>query len=217
MSVIHTTSSRVKVGRLTEAINVGAAAGQLLRRNGAKDCRLMVADVAGEQTGTHIFVVECENHEDYGIMSEKAALDPKLEGLMESVSGANSPITIESQSLLAEVPLGRKGKAGRGSIVSAYISRTKPGMLQAGLELAAEAFDFVESLGGVNARLFVQTVAGSMADLFVATWEFDSMRSWGKAEDAYMSPKGQKIAAKLQSADCPTVVVSSHLLREIPI
>ena len=217
MPVVHTVISRPKPGRQTEAINVAAQAAQLLRRNGAKDCRLLLANIAGEASGLHTFVSEYENNEDFGAVSEKLAVDPKLEALMEAATGVNSPVTIENQSLVAEVPLGRTGQSGRGSVIAVYISRLLPGQLQAGLDLARKGFDFVEGQGAMAPRLFVQSVAGSMTDLFVASFEFDSLRAWGKAQDAYLSPKGQKLAALLQAPDCPMVTVGSHLYQEIPI
>ncbi len=55
MSVVSTVVSRPKPGRNAEAVNVAAQAAQLLKRNGAKDCRLLVANIAGEGSGLPTF------------------------------------------------------------------------------------------------------------------------------------------------------------------
>jgi len=218
MTVISTTVSRTKPGRADDAVAMAAAAAELLGRNGARDCRLLLAGVAGEATGTQVFTCEFESNEAYGIWADKLAGDAESAALLARVNTKGSPIRIEQQALGTELPLNRPTKPGRGKIVEAYVSRLVPGQFGAALAFAGTVFDFLEKYGAVNCRLMQLFAAGSLSDTWVVSWEFDSMRSLGVAGDAYMTdPAGQAIFQVMTGSDSPTTTISSGIYTDVPL
>ena len=218
MTVIYSTVSRARPGRRRDAVAAAAVGKKLVEREGAKDCRLSAAATAGENSGTFVFTMQFDSNEDYGGFADKTAGDQELAALAERLDHEDSPVMIEANSLGAEIPLDRPVKAGRGSAIQAYLSRPLPGRFEGALDLARQAFDFVEANGAVNARLFTLITAGSMTDALVASWEFESMRALGRVGDAYMSdPAGQALMQALTGPDCPITTISSGIYMEIPI
>jgi hypothetical protein len=218
MRVTHVTVSQPKPGRQNDSVGIAVEAGKLLTRHGAEDCRLLLAGPAGEASGTHVFLAQFQSWEAYGVTADEIEQDHEFEVLMDRLTREDSPIVFLSQGLGAEIPLDRKGNPGRGHIVEAYISRPLPGRFDAALELAVDVFDYVEARGAVNAQLGTQTVAGSMTDTLIASWELPNMRTLGKLGDSYMSePDGQAIMARLTGADSPITTISSGIYTDVPI
>jgi hypothetical protein len=195
---------------------MGIQAAKLLARVGAGECRLVVAEAAGEAAGTQVFTIEFDNNEAYGVFSDKASVDPQLEALTERLNAEDSPVVVEFQGIVTEIPLG--GRAGRGRVIQSYVSRPKPGQLEGAIDLTRKAFSFLEKHGAVSARLFQQTVAGSQSDTLVASWEFESMQALGKAGDAFMNdPEGIELGQTVARADSPITVVNAGIYREVPL
>jgi hypothetical protein len=218
MRVTHVTVTRPKPGRLNDAIGMGVEAGKLLTRHGAEECRLFIGGPAGEATGTHVFIAEFTSWEAYGAFADEIEKDHELEVLMDRLTREDSPLVFESQGLSTELALDRKGNAGRGRIVEAYISKVVPGQFEAAMQLASDVFDYVEARGAVNAGLAMQTLAGSMTDTLIASWELESNRALGKLGDSYMTePEGQAIMARLTGADAPITTIASGIYTEVPI
>jgi hypothetical protein len=193
-------------------------AGKLLARHGAEDSRLLLAGPAGEASGTHVFVAQVQSWEAYGTLADELETDHEFEVLMDRLTREDSPLVLLSQGLSVEIPLDRKSAPGRGHIVEVYISRVLPGRFDAALELAGDVFDYVERGGAVNTQVAMQTLAGSMTDTLIVSWELPNMRTLGKLGDSYMSePDGQAIMARLTGADAPGTTVSSGIYTEIPI
>jgi hypothetical protein len=191
---------------------------KLLERRGVSECRLAMAATAGEASGTFAFSLQFDNNEAYGTFADKAAEDQDLQALVDRLDREDSPVVTETQSLAVEIPLDRAIKAGRGAVAQAYISKAVPGRFEAALDLAGQAFDFVEANGAVNARLYTLLGAGSMTDALVGTWEFENMRAMGRANDAYLSePGGQALMQIMTSSDCPVTTISSGIYMDIPI
>jgi hypothetical protein len=210
------TVTRPKPGRTRESIALGIQATKLLARVGAGNCRLLVAEAAGEAAGSQVFTIEFESNEAYGIFSDKASVDPQLEALVEQLGAADSPAVVEFQGLINEIPVG--GRSGRGHVIQSYISRPTPGQLEAAIDLTRRAFTFLEKQGAVSTRLFQQTVAGSQSETLVAAWEFETMQALGKAGDAFMTdPKGIALAQSIAQADAPVTVLNSAIYREVPL
>jgi hypothetical protein len=187
-----------------------------LARVGAGDCRLLAAEAAGETVGSHIFSIEFESAEAYGIFSDKAAVDPQFEALIDRMSGEDSPVITDFQALITDIPLGTRN--GRGRVVQSYVSRPKPGAVEAAIDLSRRAFEFLEQHGAVGTRLFQQSVAGSLTDSLVATVEFESMRMLGRAGDAFLTdPAGRAFGEELAAAGAPITLVTSAIYREVPL
>jgi hypothetical protein len=218
MSLMQTTVTQAKPGRLHDAVAIGIEASKLLERHGAADNRLLLAQMAGEQTGTHAFTTEFENGEAWGAFNDSLIADAELEALMTRVDRDDSPVTVLSMSIGNEIPLGRNGPADRGATVEAYISRALPGRFEAALELAAGVFDFVEAHGGSRCRLLQLNNAGSMTECLVASWELENMRAVGRLGDAFGDePDGRRIAATLTAGDGPITTISSGVYVEVPL
>jgi hypothetical protein len=218
MTVIYSTVSRARPGRRLDAVAAAAEGKKVVERDGAMDCRLSVATTAGEASGTFIFTMQFDSNEAYGAFADQAAEDQELAALTERLDHEDSPIMIEAQSLGAEIPLDRPVKAGRGRAIQAYLSRPLPGRFEGALDLARQAFDFVEANGAVNARLFTLLSAGSMTDALVVSWELESMRALGRVGDAYLTdPAGQALMQAMTGPDCPVTTISSGIYTEIPI
>ena len=218
MAVLNTTVTRAKPGRGNDAVAMAVEAAKLIERHGVPSSRLLGAISAGEASFTHVFTTEFENNEAYGAYMDETDGDAEFQSLLDRVLADDSPVTIEQQSLAVEIPLDRESRRGHGSFVEAYVSRALPGRFDAALDLARHAFDFVEGQGGMNARLLQLTLAGSMTDALVATWEFESLRALGRAGDAYArDPAGLEIMAMLTGSSSPVTMISSGLYAEIPM
>lgn len=218
MRTTHTTVSRPSPGRRADAVAIGVEAAKLLERHGADDVRLFEAGTAGEASGTHVFVAEFASATAYGECSDEMMRDPEIEVLLDRLYGAERALTIESQSVATEIDLGRTPRSGRGRILEAYLSRVVPGRYEAALDLAARALEWVESRDAVNGRLAQLTVAGSLADVMVVSWEFESMAAWGATSDAWMSdPAAQAVMETLTKGSVPVTPVMSALYTEIPL
>jgi len=218
MSLVQTTVTQAKPGRLHDAIAIGIEASKLLERHGADDNRLLVAQMAGEQTGTHVFTTEFENGEAWGAFNDSLLADAELEALMTRVQRDDSPVTVLSMSIGNEIPLGRNGPSDRGAVVEAYISRALPGRFESALELASGVFDFIEAHGGSRCRLMQMNSAGMLTEALVASWELENMRALGRLGDAFANePDGQRIAATLTASDGPITTISSGIYVEVPL
>jgi len=216
MSVLSVTITRPKPGRTRDSIALGMQAATLLARAGAGDCRLVVAEAAGEAAGTQVFTIEFDTNEAYGVFSDKASVDPQMEALVDRLNAEDSPAIVQFQGLITEIPVG--GLSGRGRVIQSYVSRPKPGQLEAAIDLTRQAFSFLQKHGAVGTRLFQQTVAGSQSDTLVASWEFESMQALGKAGDAFMTdPAGIALAQSVAQANSPVAVLNSSIYRDVPL
>jgi hypothetical protein len=218
MSLVQTTVTKARPGRRHDAVALGIEAAKLLERHGADDSRLMAAEVAGEQTGMHVFSTEFENAEAWGEFSDSLAADAELEALLGRVEAADSPVDMVSMSIANDIPLGREGPDDRGAVLEAYISRLVPGRFEAALQLAMTVFDFVEAHGGSGCRLMQLSSAGMLTECLVATWELESMKELGRLGDAYGNePEGIHILELLTGANGPVTPVTSGIYRVIPL
>jgi hypothetical protein len=218
MTVMQTTVTRAKPGRRHDAIAVALEASKLLERHGADDSRFLVAQVAGEATGSNVFTTEFENGEAWGEFTDSLYADAELDALMDRIERDDSPIVMEAMSVGSVIPLGRDGPTTRGAIIEAYISRVVPGRFTGALELATTVFDFVERHGATNCRLSQLNSAGSLTECLVASWELPNMKKLGALGDAFGSdPGGQGIMEILTGTNGPIVAVSSGIYAEIPL
>ena len=218
MTVMQTTVTAIKPGRRHDAIALALEASKLLERHGAADSRFLVAQIAGEGTGSNIFTTEFDNGEAWGEFNDSLNADAELEALMNRVDRDDSPVVMESMSVGTTIDLGRSGSTERGTYIEAYISRPNPGRFMAALELGATVFDFVERCGATNCRLSQLSSAGMLTECLVASWELDSMKSLGRLGDAFgTDAEGQRIFGELVSANGPITTVSSGIYRVIPL
>jgi hypothetical protein len=218
MTVVNSVTGRVLPGRYEDFLSQGLEVSKLFERHGARDIRLLEAVAAGEASNSWAFSAEFDDAEAYGSFSDELASDVEMQSIVARVRAADSPVVIEQQSLLAEIPLDRKGKARRGNVVEVHTSRVTPGRFEQALETAKTALNFVERHGGRHGRLFQLGYAGVGSGLLLLSWEFENMRAQGKASGAWQTdPKGQALGSLMYSADSPTTLVFSGLFMRIPL
>jgi len=208
MATSLTSVVRPKAGRLDDTLGLIVEVSKLLERHGSPDNRALIGGIAGEETGTIAFTSEFD----------ELVADAEYVSWLTRASAENSPAILLSRSVAVEIPLGRSGSTARGTVLEAYVSRIVPGRLDAVMELTTAAFDFLESMGATNCRLMQLQNAGSLSETLVATWEFENMRAYGRAGDAFMTdPKGQAVTEMLTSATNPITVVTSSVYRDAGI
>jgi hypothetical protein len=218
MAMSLTSVTRPKPGRFDETLGMIAEVAKLLERHGSADNRALVGGIAGEETGNIAFTSEFATGEQLGATVDALLADAEYASWLTRASGESGPATLLSRSVASEIPLGRSGSTARGTVIEAYVSRMIPGRLDGLLELTTTAFDFLENNGATNCRLIQLQNAGSLNEAMVATWEFENMRAYGRAGDAFMNdPKGQALGELLTSATTPITSISSGVYRDTGI
>jgi hypothetical protein len=218
MSMSLTSVVRSKAGRVDDALGMLVEVSKLLERHGSTDNRVVIAGIAGEETGAIALTSEFQTGEQLGATIDKLLADSEYISWLGRASGETAPAQLVSRSVGVEIPLGRSGSTARGTVVEAYVSRMIPGRLDGVMELTTTAFDFLEANGATNCRLLQLQNAGSLSEALVATWEFENLRAYGRAGDAMMTdPKGQALTESLTSATNPITIISSGVYRDAGI
>jgi hypothetical protein len=210
--------SRVQPGRFDDFLSLNGEAVKLHERLGVPGARVFLAGAAGESAGTVIFATEHPSMEAYAVYAEAVAADGEMQALLARLRSKDSPVVIEQQTLAAEIPLSRTPKPTRGTVVEVHASRATPGRLEDVMAMGRRVCDFVEANGATNARSFQLTHAGLGTGTLLTSWEFSSLRAWGKATDAWETEaEGQSIAIESAGAGSPVAHVFSAVYSEIPI
>ena len=217
MRVFHTTNSKVRDGRLEEAIAVAGEAAKVLSPHGG-EIRFFLASAAGEEVNGTVFSIEYESPEALGAASDALNEDIQIQALLNRLNAPDSPIVITSQSMGMEMPIGRTPRAGRGSLLEVHTLHVTPGRAADAIAEAAEVCDFMESNGAVNARLLQLTYAGVASGLMAITCEHENMRAHARAGDAWFSDAGLALQMKTMDSAAPsTTRVMSGLYTEVPL
>jgi hypothetical protein len=191
---------------------------KLFERHGAHHVRLLEALTAGEQNGIFVLTNEFPTAETYGSFVDELYRDAEMEAFLARISGADSPLVIESRSLAAEIPLDHERNATRGAIIEVYVSRPGPGRFDACRGLVARAFNFLSGQGATNCRLTQLRNAGSRTGALVATWEFENMRTRGMADDRWWTDaEGRAVMEELMGSNPPMTPVSAGIYRDVHI
>jgi hypothetical protein len=218
MATSLTSVVRPKPGRVDDALGMIVEVAKLLERHGSGDNRALIGGIAGEETGAIAFTSEFATGEQLGATIDALLADSEYASWLGRAGAESGPSVLLSRSIASEIPLGRSGSTARGGVVEVYVSRMIPGRLDGVLELTNTAFDFLENNGATNCRLLQLQNAGSLNEALVATWEFENLRAYGRAGDAYMGdPKGQALMELLTSATTPITSISSGVYRDAGI
>jgi hypothetical protein len=218
MTVTSSTQSIVNPGRLQDAVALAGQAAKLLERHGASDVRLLAAIIAGEATGTLDLESEYPDVEGWGASSDSMVGDTELQQLMDVARGPNSPVHIVNQVLTSDIPLDRAGNNERGSIVEVHASRLTPGRMVDALEFARRSADYVEARGATHARLATIFAAGTASNLLLMTWEFPTLKAYGKLCDSWTSdPEGLALYEAFLGPDPTDVEIFSGIYQAIPL
>ena len=217
MTVIQSIIGRIQPGRFDEYLELNRQAIKIHERLGVS-ARVFLAGPAGEASGLSSFSTEHANMDDYGRYADEVATDGELQSLVMHLRSEKTPVVIEQQSLASELPLGRTPKAGRGPVVEVHVSRPTPGRMEEVLSMGKRVCDFVEAHGALNARSFQLGYAGIGSGSLLSMWEFENLRAWGKASDAWNNdPEGQEIAMSTVAANPSTTLVFSGVYMEVPL
>jgi len=86
------------------------------------------------------------------------------------------------------------------------------------MALGRRVCNFVEAHGATNARSFQLGHAGLGTGTLLTSWEFPTLRAWGKGADAWETEaEGRSIALESFGTDTPVAHVFSAVYSEIPV
>jgi hypothetical protein len=160
---------------------------------------------------------EYDDLEAWGAFYDAVMADEELLRILAQVQGADTPFLAQSMQAVSEIPLGR-GRGTNGKILAAYVSTPVPGRYEAALAFANQAYDVLERHGARNCRLFAGQANGVQPEMLVSTMDFDNMRSYGRALEAFSAdPAGQKVMATTQSSDSPVRSLTTEIYTEVLI
>jgi hypothetical protein len=218
VTIVRTWSVRPKAGRFDDAIGLLTEGAKLLDRRGARDIRLTHGAMVGNHSGALVVSCEFETFTRHGEFMDELIADVENQAFMHRAREAEAPFTLEGTALLAEVPLDRVAKGGRGKVLQTFLSRVRPGRLDDAVRSATTAFDLCERFGATRCRLFELGAAGEMTGTHIAVIEHDDMSGHGRVADAMMTDReARKVLEAVRGEKAPVDVISSGVYTEIPI
>ena len=209
---------RPRPGRYDDAIGLIAEGAKLAERHGARDIRLTQAATAGPSTGLLVLTCEFENLAAYGAYLDDTLTDVEAQTHNHRIREAEAPFIYESTAMLAEIDLGRQAaKRGRGRVLDARFGRPLPGRWDDALDLTRQAFNAAERHGAVGCRLFELDHAGDRSGLLCAVVEYNSMKEFGLAGDAWLADETGRSVTQRMRTHRPVEPVSSGLFTEVAL
>ena len=103
MAVVSVTTETVKPDRFEDYLDLTRKANALVEKHGGRNCRLLAALVAGEQTGTFAFISEADDFAASGAVLDKFMVDP--EGVAMMMLGDANPVASYQVTTWVDVPL----------------------------------------------------------------------------------------------------------------
>jgi hypothetical protein len=103
--VIDAYTFRVLPGRLSESMNLAKGAFEVFDNLGASRCRLFEEGTGGDQAGLNVSIIDFDSMRNWGRVRDAFLADPAARTVMETASGAGSPIQPISHSVYCEVHL----------------------------------------------------------------------------------------------------------------
>ena len=215
--VSYASVSTVKPDRLGDAIEMARQAAKLIGRHGA-ECRLLAAQLAGEQTGRLVFVVQLESVERAAVASEAMNDDPEMTEFMDSLGRSTSPIVLLSSSMSIEIPLPGNLPQGRGSVVEVHITKPAAGRFEESIEEAGKAGAVWAQAGAVGIQAFQMRYGGLQSGSAGLAVEWPSTKSQLLSASIWETdPVGQALATAMMNGSSAAQLISSALYRDIPL
>jgi hypothetical protein len=216
--IVRSWILRPRPGRYDDAIGLITEGAKLAQRHGARHVRLTQAATAGPSTGVLVLTCEFENLAAYGAYLDDTMTDVEAQSHNHRIREAEAPFIYESTAVLTEVDLGREtAKNGRGQILDARFGRPLPGRWSETLDITRQAFDLAERHGAVGCRLFELDHAGERSGMLCAVVEYNSMREFGIAGDAWFADEAGRSLTDRMHADRPFEAVSSGLYTKVAL
>ena len=214
--IVRSWNLRPRPGRYDDAIGLITEGVKLADRHGARDVRLTQAATAGPNTGLLVLTCEFDSVSAYGAYLDDTLVDAEAQAYNHRIREAEAPFTYESTAVMVEVDLERSdAKRGRGRVLDARLGRPRPGRWDDTLAFVREAFDLCDTHEAVGCRLFELNHAGPQAGLLCAVMEYNSMREFGQAGDAWMGDEAAQRLIQTMRGDSPFEPVSSGLFTEV--
>jgi len=215
--VSYASVSTVKPDRFGDATEVARQAAKLVGRHGAEG-RLLVAQLAGEQTGQLVFVAQLESVERAAVAIEAMNDDPELREFMDSLTRSMSPIVPVSSSMSIEIPLPGGLPQGRGNVVEVHITKPAPGRFEESIEEAGKAGALLARAGAVGMQAFQMSYAGLQTGLIGLAVEWSSTKSQILSASIWVAdPVGQALGSAMMNGTSAAQVLTSALYQEIPL
>ena len=216
--ILRSWNLRPRPGRYDDAVGLIAEGAKLAERHGARNVRLTQAATAGPSTGVLVLTCEFENLAAYGAYLEDTMTDIEAQTHNHRIREAEAPYIYESTAMLTEIDLGREAaKAGRGRVLDARFGRPLPGRWTDTLDITRQAFDLAERHGAVRCRLFELDHAGERSGMLCTVVEYNSMREFGMAGDAWLADGAGRSLTERMRADRPFEAISSGLYTEVAL
>jgi hypothetical protein len=103
VAVVTTTIVQVKPDRFQDWLEVMRRVNPIMEKAGAKNIRVLVGLVAGQQTGTVVVTQESDDFAAAGAMMDKSFADPEIQQAL--ALGEGNPMTGWQTSQFIDVPL----------------------------------------------------------------------------------------------------------------
>ena len=214
--IVRSWNLRPRPGRYDDALGLIAEGAKLAGRHGARNVRLTRAATAGPSTGVLVLTCEFENLAAYGAYLEDTMTDVEAQTQNHRIREAEAPFIYESTAVLTEVDLGREAaKAGRGRVLDVRFGRPLASRWGDTLDITRQAFDLAERHGAVRCRLFELDHAGERSGMLCAVVEYNSMKEFGIAGDAWLADEAGRSLTERMRTDRPFEAVSSGLYTEV--
>jgi hypothetical protein len=216
--IIRSWNLRPRPGRYDDALGLITEGVKLAERHGARDVRLTQAATAGSTTGLLVLTCEFENLSAYGGYVDDTMNDVEAQSFAHRIREAEAPFVYESTAVLTEIDVGREdAKRGRGRVLDVRFGRALPGRWDETLDITRQAFGLCDNHGSVGCRLFELDHAGEHSGWLCAVMEYNSMKEFGTAGDAWLADDtGRSITQRMRN-DCPFEPLSSGLFTEVTL
>jgi hypothetical protein len=103
MAVVTVAPTTIKPDRYEDYLEVVRKAKAVVEKNGGKNVRVLAGMVAGEATGSFVFISEADDFAAAGAQLDKNLADPTMVALMST--GPASPLARFQVSMWVDVPL----------------------------------------------------------------------------------------------------------------
>jgi hypothetical protein len=106
MAVVFTSTFTVKPDRFEDWLELSRKSNPVWEKAGGKNIRVLAGLVAGQATGSMVYIVEADDFAAYGSVLDKFMADPDGQAVLASLGTSDSPIQPGYQTTLwVDVPL----------------------------------------------------------------------------------------------------------------
>jgi hypothetical protein len=216
--IVRSWNLRPRPGRYDDSLGLITEGVKLADRHGARTIRLTQAAAAGTHTGLLVLTCEFENLTSYGAYLDDTMMDTEATTYGHRIREAEAPFVYESTALMSEIDLDRPdATVGHGRVLEARYGRPLPGRWDDMMTFTRRAFDLCDEHGAVGCRLFEMDHAGEHTGWLCAVMEYESMRAFGSASDAWLASGTGRDLMETARTSSPFMAISSGIFTEISL